>query len=154
MDIKTLDSLAERISQVRADKVSIEEKVKAARAALEEKMANHLRALELADQTEEDLRNQMVQALKEANKDNWKTEKVSISVGSSTTFKVVDPEATIAWLKEKDLDKEYTETVVKSTIKGVLEQRYNDKEVVPGTQASTKDFVKVVDRKPKAEKGE
>lgn len=152
MDIKTLDTLAEDIALVRSQRVVIEGKVKAARAALEERMKDHLQSLKDLDNQEEMFREMMAKALRETKKDSWQTEKVSVSLQSSDTFKVVDPTLAIAWIEEHDLAKEYIEPSIKSEFKGVMEQVYAKKETIPGTQKTTKEFVRVVDRKPKTEK--
>lgn len=152
MDIATLDTIAESIAQVRSRRVAVEEKVKAARAALEEKMSDHLNALAAMDQEEEVLREKMAEALKETKKDTWQTEKVSVALGKSVTFKVLNQEETIAWIKEKGLEQEYVQPAIKSEFKGVMEQIYGQNETIPGVQKTTKDYVRVTDRKPKKEK--
>ena len=154
MDIKTLDSLAERIATVRSQRVALEEKVSNAKAAFDEKVAPHIQTLKLMDSQEEELRQEMAKALKEAKKDSWQTEKVSVSRQQSTTFKVVNQSDTIAFLDSIGMKHEYVEEVVKKEAKGVFEQRFQKGETTPGVAAETKEFVRVVDRKPKAERGE
>jgi phosphate uptake regulator len=81
----------------------------------------------------------ILQVMSESGTKSWKTDSATISKKEKVSYKVQDKDQVIKWLKENNLDSEYTSVELKPEIKGVYEQKE-----VPGVSKESTEYISVL----------